>query len=157
MRIFLFIFLAGFALTSCHQVDNMTFTKAEREVMGEWKIKRVQNRIKKDGKWGKNDVSQNYRDWTFTFNTDYSATLYIPDEDLFLEGIWEMYETTETDNDGDVNLVKRLYIYVYDPDNWDVYREFDWRDMRISSTKFVAQELRYLEGDEHRYYYELSK
>lgn len=143
--------------TSCHKLDTKTVSKSNDLILGTWTIKKVQNSVNQDGTWGKNDVTKNFEGWTFEFRPDNTSRLIIPNENLSLEGYWEMYETYKYDTDGDETTEMNLYLYFENPDNLDEYREFTWIDMKANKTTFKAEEVRNLTGHKVRYYYELSR
>lgn len=152
------LFLIVAVASSCRRnVDALDISQAEARLIGEWTMSKVENKVRGDGKWGRNDVSANFRDWQFGFATDYTLTLYIPDEDKTYLGIWEFYETWESDNDGDNELVTELYLYIYDPDNLETYREMIWQDMKISSSNFRAREKVVTQGTTITYIYEMER
>lgn len=136
----------------------MSISKANTRIEGTWTIQSVKNRIPKDGKWGSNDVSNNFENWTFTFNADGTATLFVPDEGLNLNGGWEIYESVDyDDDDGSTTISNNLYMYFDHPTNFDIYREFYWHDMKISKSKFKASSNRVLNGTSTKYFYTLSR
>jgi len=143
--------------TSCHKLDTKTVSKSNDLILGTWTIKKVQNSVSQDGTWGKNDVTNNFKGWTFEFRPDNTARLTIPNENLSLEGYWELYETYKYDTDGDQTTEMNLYMYYDNPDSLEQYREFTWMDMSANKNTFKAEETRTIDGQKTRYYYELSR
>jgi hypothetical protein len=154
----LFAVLVLIVASSCRRdVDSLSVFEAESRLIGTWTMSKVENKVRYDGKWGRNDVSHNFRNWEFTFSPDYTMTLYIPDEDLNLVGYWEMYEDWESDSDGDGDWVNYLYMDVYDPDSIQVRRVMTWEDMSISPNNFRAREILFDSGKRVTYFYELGR
>jgi len=146
------------AATSCRKnLDNLDIYEAEQRIHGSWTMIEVKNNVRGDGKWRKNDVSSHYRNWKFDFKADRTMTVYIPDEDLNLVGTWEIYEDWETDAEGETDLNTFLYMYMYDPEDIDKWREIVWEDMRVSSDKFKAREETYIHGERVFYFYEMTR
>ncbi|MCR9174199.1 MAG: hypothetical protein NXI10_17010 [bacterium] len=155
---FLFFGLLILVATSCRRsVDSLSLNDAERRIVGTWTMEQVKNNVRGDGKWGRNDVSGSFRGWELTFNANYSLEIYIPDEDLHLTGTWEMYEDWSTDSDGDREWNTFLYISAWDPQNPDVWREFTWQDMRVSSSDLKAEEETRIHGERVFYFYTLGR
>ena len=71
------------------------------------------------------DVTKSYEDWVFSFEENGYASLRIPNENLFLEGGWEVYENFDVDNDGDQTSTIEMYMYFFHP-TLDDFREFYW-------------------------------
>jgi len=156
-RLLLLLLIVVVASSCRRDLDSLNVNQAEQRIIGSWAIKKVENKVRFDGKWGRNDVSGNFRDWQFEFNADRTLTLFIPDENLSLVGSWEVYEDWETDNDGDQDLVTFLYMYIYSPDNLGVWREIYWEDMTASPNNFRAREIFFENGKRVTYFYELER
>lgn len=144
--------------SSCRRdLDSLNLNQAESRIVGSWTITKVENKVRFDGKWGRNNVSGNFRNWRFGFSADRTMTLYIPDENLSLQGTWEMYEDWATDTDGDRELVTFLYMYIYDPTDSELWREIYWEDMSASNDTFRAREIFFQNGKRVTYFYELER
>lgn len=130
---------------------------ASQKIEGVWIVQEVKSQVRGDGKISKIDVSNNYKDWTFTFKSDSTATLYIPKEDTTLVGGWEVYETVDYDDEGQAETKNNLYMYFWDPDVFGNYREFIWEDMTASPTTFKAAQEREIDGKKAFYHFELSR
>lgn len=141
--------------SSCNKLDNKSISKSNKLIVGTWTIKKVKNSVNQDGTWGKNDVSNNFEGWTFEFRPDNTARLTIPNENLSVEGGWELYETYNSDEDETTSM--NLYMYFDHPDNWDEYREFTWLEMTVNKNTFKALEVRHFTDYKVNYYYELSR
>lgn len=154
----LFVGLIIFLATSCRRsMDSLSLNEAEARLIGKWRITQVKNNVRGDGKWGRNDVSGNYRNWDLSFNADRTLELSIPDENLNLVGNWEVYEDWSTDSDGDTEWNTFLYIYAYDAANPEVWREFVWQDLRISNSDLRAEEETFISGEKVFYFYQLDR
>lgn len=150
----LIVFMAG----SCQKnLDNLSVSEAESRIVGKWTMTQVKNNVRGDGKWSKNDVSGSYNNWEFTFNADLTMNVYIPDEDLTLDGNWEVYEDWQTEAEGETDLNTFLYMYLYDPEDTTKWRELVWEDMRVSDSKFRGQEETVINGEKVFYFYEMER
>lgn len=162
MKRLYFLFIAAAIVLfseSCNDLDNVSIASAQERIKGEWYIQKVENRAQRDGQWGKNDVTSNYKDWQFNFLDNGVATLYIPEEDLWLDGYWEVYEKLDYDNDNSASSTTRLYMYFedYTQPNANISREFDLGNLKVSKTKFIGMERRSVGVETHKYYYELRR
>ena len=157
-HLFTLLILIGFIglMSSCKDLDSYSPGKATEKIKGTWTIKKVENNVNYDGKWGRNDVTKSYEDWVFSFEENGYASLRIPNENLFLEGGWEVYENFDVDNDGDQTSTIEMYMYFFHP-TLDDFREFYWRDMKASNSLFKAREKRTVAGQKVTYFYELVK
>lgn len=143
-------------MSSCKDLDTHTPERAAEKIKGTWTIRKVENNVKNDGKWSRNDVTDDFQDWIFSFEENGYASLRIPEENLFVEGGWEVYENIDYDTDGERTTNIELYMYFFHPTS-NEYREFYWQDMKVSSSLFKAREKRTISGQKVTYFYELVK
>ena len=160
MKQFYIIFLLGGFLTlisSCNNLDSHSIASASEKIEGTWIIQEVKSQVKGDGKLSKKDVTNNYKDWTFTFKSNGEAAIFAPKEDTTFYGSWEIYEDIEYNDEGEVETKNILYMYFWDPDVYDNYREFFWEDMRASNTTLKAVQERDIDGTKAFYHFELTR
>ena len=154
----LFFGIVVILASSCRRnLDSLSISEAESRLLGKWTMTKVESKVRGDGRWGRDDVTGNYRNWEFTFDTDGTLELYVPDEDLHLLGTWEMYEDWETDSDGDSDWNTFLYIFAYDPLEPSTYREFVLKNMSVSNDEFRAVEETFIHGKKVFFYYQMNK
>lgn len=134
-------------------LDDLDETVAESKLIGTWKIAKVESKVKGDGKWGWDNVSSNFRNWEFEFITDNTLNVYIPDENLSLVGTWGFYEDWDDIDDGKRDEVKYLYMHVYDPEDWGVWRIMELEDLRFSENQLIGTEVIFLSDQEVSYRY----
>lgn len=155
---FLFFGMLVLLATSCKRnVDSLSINEAESRLIGTWTITQVKNNVRGDGKWFRNEITENYSNWELTFRADRTVEIRVPKEDLTLIGSWEMYEDWSTDSDGDSDWSTFLYINAYDPAAPEVWRDFVWQDMRISNSQLKAEEENFIHGERVFYFYQLEK
>ncbi len=155
---FLFVGLIVLLATSCKRnLDSLSINEAESRLIGKWTITQVKNNVRGDGKWGRNDVTGNYRNWEISFNADRTLEIYVPDENLNLVGDWEVFEDWSTDSDGDTEWNTFLSFYAYDPQNPEVWRQFLWEEVRISNSEMRAEEETTIDGERVFYFFQLTK
>ena len=151
------LFLLSVFFVSCNNLDNYSESTARERIEGTWTVTGVKNRVKKDGKWGKNDVSSNYKDWVFTFDPGGYSSLYVPQDNTTYQGEWEVYESVEFNDDGEATDKMNLWMIYWHPDSVNAYVEFYWEDMKVSQSTFKAQEDRTFGDHEATYFFELAR
>ncbi len=133
------------SLTGCSKSG--VFESPSTKIIGTWKIDKV--KFLKDFSFSRTDVTDNFNQWTYTYNEDETLTISFPG--VTLNGTWKIHDTYDPNTDY-LYGTRSTLISAISNLNGTISIQ-NWNNFYVNNSKLTGEERR----NGGTYYYTLIK